>query len=110
MSLSTAEEHAANRERMARESDAIMCDMFGLDATAELDAAGSLTDERRIELARELRNGSAPGGDAFYRCFFAQRYESLFAAEEAERDRLRRQRRDNYEEAWYAAQAARRTD
>jgi len=110
MALTTTEEYIANRERMVRESDALACQMFGLDPAMELDAEGSFTDERRVELARELRNGSAPGGDAFYRCFFAQRYESLFAAEEAERDRLRRQRRDNYEEAWYAAQAARRTD
>jgi hypothetical protein len=91
---------------MARESDAIMCDMLGLDATAELDAEGSLTDERRVELARELRDSPVFGAYEFYQCFFAQRYESRFAAEDAEQKRLQRQRQSSADNAWRAMRTA----
>jgi len=106
VAASAAASVAANRERMARESDATMCDMLGLDVAAELDAAGSLTDERRVELARQLRDSPVFGGYEFYQCFFAPRYESRFAAEDAERERLQRQRQASSDNAWRAMRAA----
>jgi len=111
-----AETAAREMARCINVCDITMCCLLGVDPAEEVQADGPpMSDRRRMELARQLRQYDSGMQWMAYTQFYASRYEECFREEDLARDyeqegaeeRAERQRNKSRERSKAAAAAPR---